>query len=139
MKPSSILPIGLVSAFLLLGWCITHATAHSKFQGHLNIRGDVAGDGGDATGDVDYENYGGPVPENHPYDYAHYYTTYGYGPPYPPPPSTPTTSSSSLTSSSTSMDGSLSLEGSTSSSTSATGKYFLIFPLLQLTNLIHLL
>lgn len=123
MKPSSVFPIGLVSAFLILGWCITRATARFGFPDHLFQRRDIAGAGVDddgataatTTGDVVYEGYGGPMPENKAYEY---YTTYGYGQPPPPPaPVTitiiPSTSPSSLTSSSTST--------SESSSSSAPG------------------
>ncbi|RYO90314.1 hypothetical protein DL766_006914 [Monosporascus sp. MC13-8B] len=111
----TLLPVGIVSVFFLLG-CITSISAFSDLRSPLHGRRDIADD--ESTQEINYEDYGGPVPQNLEYDYP---TSYGaYGPPFsPPPPVVTSPSSSSSTSSSASGSPSSSAGSGSPSSSSA--------------------
>ncbi|RYP43464.1 hypothetical protein DL768_009910 [Monosporascus sp. mg162] len=110
----TLLPVGIISVFLLLG-CITSISAFSDLRSALHDRRDIAD--GESVQEINYEDYGGPVPQNREYDYP---TSYGaYGPPFNPPPPvmTPASSSSSTPSSASGTSSSgAGLDSSSSSS-----------------------
>ncbi|RYP10142.1 hypothetical protein DL764_000852 [Monosporascus ibericus] len=113
----TLLPVGIVSVFLLLG-CITSISAFSDLRSAPHGRREIADDG--SAQEINYEDYGGPVPQNREYDYP---TSYGaYGPPFsPPPPAVTPASSSSITSSSGSGNPSSAAGLDPSSSSSGAG------------------
>ncbi|RYP41578.1 hypothetical protein DL767_000920 [Monosporascus sp. MG133] len=113
----TLLPVGIVSVFLLLG-CITSISAFSDLRSALHGRRNIADE--ESAQEINYEDYGGPVPQNREYDYP---TSYGaYGPPFnPPPPVVTPASSSSSTSSSASGSPSFGAGLDSSSSSSGTG------------------
>ncbi|RYP10676.1 hypothetical protein DL765_008036 [Monosporascus sp. GIB2] len=112
----TLLPVGIVSVLFLLG-CITSISAFSDLRSPLHSRRDIADD--ESAQKINYEDYGGPVPQNLEYDYP---TSYGaYGPPFSPPPPvvTPPSSASSTSSSASGSPSSGAGSGSPSSSSVA--------------------
>ncbi|RYP64812.1 hypothetical protein DL771_008592 [Monosporascus sp. 5C6A] len=113
---ATLLPIGIVSVFLLLG-CITSISAFSGLRSSFNGRHDIAD--GQSAQEINYKDYGGPAPQNREYDYP---ASYGaYGPPFNPLPPvvTPASSSSSTSSSASGSPSSGAGLGSPSSSSGA--------------------
>ncbi|RYP74552.1 hypothetical protein DL769_003997 [Monosporascus sp. CRB-8-3] len=106
----TLLPVGIVSVFFLLG-CITSISAFSDLRSPLQGRRDIVDE--EYAQEINYEDYGGPVPQNLEYDYP---TSYGaYGPPFTPPPPAVTPASSSSSTSSSASGGLSSGAGSGSS------------------------